>query len=86
LPGLRRARSLSARNRKVPDGGAALDKSNDVDLPFTDVIISGGLNSRQLADEAVRRLPRLKVLFTIGYSRNAVVHHGRLDPGVHMIP
>jgi hypothetical protein len=36
--------------------------------------------------EAGRRRPRLKVLFTTGYSRNAIVHHGRLDPGVHMIP
>jgi DNA-binding response OmpR family regulator len=45
----------------------------------------GGLNGRQLADEAVRRRPGLKVLFTTGYTRNAIVHHGRLDPGVQMI-
>jgi DNA-binding response OmpR family regulator len=45
----------------------------------------GGLNGRQLADEAVRRRPGLKVLFTTGYTRNAIVHHGRLDPGVEMI-
>lgn len=45
----------------------------------------GGMNGRQLADEAVRRRPGLKVLFTTGYTRNAIVHHGRLDAGVHMI-
>ena len=45
----------------------------------------GGMNGRQLADEAMRRRPGLKVLFTTGYTRNAIVHHGRLDAGVHMI-
>jgi DNA-binding response OmpR family regulator len=44
----------------------------------------GDLNGRQLADEAVRRRPGLKVLFTTGYTRNAIVHHGRLDPGVEI--
>ena len=45
----------------------------------------GGLNGRQLADEAVRRRPGLKVLFTTGYTRNAIVHHRRLDAGVEMV-
>ena len=45
----------------------------------------GGMNGRQLADEAMRRRPGLKVLFTTGYTRNAIVHHGRLDPGVNLI-
>ena len=45
----------------------------------------GDLNGRQLADEAVRRRPGLKVLFTTGYTRNAIVHHGRLDAGVEMV-
>ena len=79
---------LGYRVLMAADGAAALeilDRSNDIDLLFTDVIIPGGLNGRQLADEAARRQPRLKVLFTTGYSRNAIVHHGRLDPGVHMI-
>jgi DNA-binding response OmpR family regulator len=48
-------------------------------------VMPGGLNGRQLADEAVRRRPGLKVLFTTGYTRNAIVHHGRLDPGVEMV-
>ena len=70
------------------DGAAALEmleRSTDVDLLFTDVVMPGGMNGRQLADEAVRRRPGLKVLFTTGYTRNAIVHHGRLDPGVQMI-
>ena len=62
-----------------------LDSGNDIDLLFTDVVMPGGLNGRQLADEAVRRRPGLKVLFTTGYTRNAIVHHGRLDPGVEMV-
>ncbi len=80
---------LGYRVLMASSGAAALeilDRSDDIDLLFTDVIIPGGLNGRQLADEAVRRRPRLQVLFTTGYSRNAIVHHGRLDPGVQMIP
>ena len=40
----------------------------------------------RLADEALRLRPELKVLFTTGYSRNAIVHNGRLDPGVQLLP
>ena len=43
------------------------------------------VNGRKLADEARRRRPGLKVLYTTGYTRNAVVHNGALDPGVHLI-
>jgi CheY-like chemotaxis protein len=64
---------------------ALLDREPQIDLLFTDVVMPGGVNGRQLADEAVRRRPGLKVLFTTGYTRNAIVHHGRLDPGVQMI-
>jgi DNA-binding response OmpR family regulator len=45
----------------------------------------GGVNGRQLADDTARRRPMLKVLFTTGYTRNAIVHHGRLDPGIHLL-
>ena len=55
-----------------------------VDLLFTDVVMPG-TNGRQLADEALRIQPRLKVLFTTGYTRNAIVHHGRLDAGIQLI-
>ncbi len=54
-------------------------------LLLTDVGLPSGMNGRQLADEARRRRADLKVLFTSGYARNAIVHHGRLDPGVEFI-
>ena len=73
---------------EAPDGQSALrilDARDDVRLLFTDVGLPGGLNGRQLADEALRRWPGLKVLFTTGYARNAIVHQGRLDPGLELI-
>jgi PAS domain S-box-containing protein len=57
----------------------------DIALLFTDVVLPDGMDGRALADEARRRSPRLKVLFTTGYTRNAIVHNGRLDPGVHLL-
>ena len=62
-----------------------IDRGHDVDLLFTDIVMPGGMNGRQLADEVMRRRPGMKVLFTTGYTRNAIVHQGRLDPGVEMI-
>ncbi|MBV1699720.1 MAG: response regulator, partial [Hyphomicrobiales bacterium] len=61
-----------------------LDRVADVKLLFTDVVMPD-INGKKLADEALRRRPELKVLFTTGYTANAVVHGGVLDPGVHMI-
>jgi CheY-like chemotaxis protein len=70
------------------DGGEAalklLDAHPDIALMFTDVVMPG-MNGRKLADEAWRRRPDLKILFTTGYTRNAVVHNGVLDAGVHLI-
>ena len=43
------------------------------------------MNGRQLAEAARQLRPELKVLFTTGYARNAIVHEGRLDPGVQLI-
>jgi PAS domain S-box-containing protein len=63
-----------------------LEKEPAVDLLFTDVGLPDGVNGRQLADEAVRMRPEIRVLFTTGYARNAIVHHGRLDPGVELLP
>jgi PAS domain S-box-containing protein len=80
-------RELGYRVLEAANGGAALEilgNDKDIDLLFTDVVMPGGINGRQLADEARRRL-KLKVLFTTGYTRNAIVHHGRLDPGIHLI-
>ncbi|MEN3976525.1 PAS domain S-box protein [Emcibacter sp. SYSU 3D8] len=57
----------------------------DFDLLFTDVVMPGGMNGQQLAAEARRLQPRLPVLFSSGYTENAIIHHGRLDPGVHLL-
>jgi two-component SAPR family response regulator len=45
----------------------------------------GGINGRELAEQACEVIPGLKVLFTSGYTENAVVHQGRLKPGVQML-
>jgi signal transduction histidine kinase len=63
---------------------AILDREEGVKLLFTDVVMPD-TNGKKLADEAVRRRPKLKVLFTTGYTANAVVHGGVLDPGVQLI-
>ncbi|MET0545504.1 MAG: CHASE3 domain-containing protein [Caulobacterales bacterium] len=56
-----------------------------IDLLFTDVILVGGVNGRQLATQAAEYRPLMPVLFTTGYTRNAIIHHGRLDAGVHLL-
>jgi CheY-like chemotaxis protein len=63
-----------------------VDAGSDFDLLFTDVIISGAMNGRQLARELQKRKPGLKVLYTSGYTENAIIHHGRLDSGVLLLP
>ncbi len=70
------------------DGNAALtllDDTPDVALLFTDVVLPGGMSGTDLAPEALRRRPGLKVLYTSGYTENAVIHHGRLDDDVELI-
>jgi PAS domain S-box-containing protein len=67
------------------DGLRLLDAHREIMLLFTDVGLPGGMNGREFADEARRRRVSLKVLFTSGYARNAIVHHGRLDPGVEFL-
>ena len=52
---------------------------------FTDVVLGQSISGRELADQALAIRPDLKVLFTTGYSRNAIVHHGRLDDGVNFL-
>jgi signal transduction histidine kinase/CheY-like chemotaxis protein len=65
---------------------AIIDQGERVDLLFTDVMLPGGMNGRQLATEALKRRPGLKVLYTSGYTENALIHHGRLDAGVLLLP
>jgi len=73
---------------QASDGHAALrllENNRNIALLFTDVGLPG-LNGRLLAEEAQRRVPGLKVLYTTAYARNAIVHHGILDAGVDLLP
>ena len=63
----------------------ALDANPDVALLFTDIVMPE-MNGRKLADEATLRRPGLPVIFTTGFTRNAVVHNGVLDPEVNFLP
>jgi two-component system, cell cycle sensor histidine kinase and response regulator CckA len=56
----------------------------EIHLLMTDVILPG-MNGRQIADKLTAQNPRLKVLFCSGYTENAIVHHGVLDPQLHFI-
>ncbi len=56
-----------------------------IDLLFTDVVLTGNMNGRALADQISRLRPGISVLFTTGYTRNAIIHHGRLDEGIDFI-
>jgi PAS domain S-box-containing protein len=75
--------TLEARN--AAEALDAIGNAATIDLLFTDVIMPGSMNGRQLVDEALKRRPSLKTLFTSGYAENAIVHHGRLDSGVLLL-
>ena len=62
-----------------------IDSPQKIDLLFTDMIMPGSMNGRQLADAALRRRASLKVLYTSGYSNEAIIHHGHLDAGVLLL-
>jgi signal transduction histidine kinase len=64
---------------------AVIDGPQKVDLLFTDMIMPGSMNGRQLADAALQQRASLKVLFTSGYSNEAIIHHGHLDAGVLLL-
>jgi CheY-like chemotaxis protein len=60
-------------------------KKPQISLLFTDVVLPGSDNGRALADKLRERYPELPVLYTTGYTRNAIVHQGRLDAGVQLL-
>jgi CheY-like chemotaxis protein len=81
-------RELGYEVFEAAEGDAALSlilSEPRIKLLFTDVGLPGAFNGRQLADEARRIRSDLKILFTTGYAQNAIIHQGRLDPGVHLI-
>jgi len=81
-------RDLGYRVLQAADGREALvivEQHPEIELLFTDVVLTGGMNGRALADQINRHKPDLPVLYTTGYTANAIVHNGRLDPGMHLI-
>ena len=70
-------------------GGAAalqqLETARGVNLLLTDVVLPDGMSGRVLADEVQRRFPGIRVLYMSGYTENAIIHHGRLDPDIELL-
>ncbi len=84
---VKQLRSLGYRVSAAESAEPALGiirQRDDIDLLFTDVIMPG-MNGRHLSEAATRLRPALKVLYTSGYTENAIVHHGRLDRGVDLL-
>ncbi|HUX72445.1 MAG TPA: PAS domain S-box protein [Steroidobacteraceae bacterium] len=80
--------ALGYRVVEAADGRRALEilrRGDPVDLLFTDVVMPGGISGRQLVEEGRALRPGLRVLYTSGYTENAIVHHGRLDAGVQLL-
>ncbi|MFN7135492.1 MAG: response regulator, partial [Myxococcales bacterium] len=81
-------KDLGYRVLTAADGQSALvviESGVPIDLLFTDVVMPGPVRSPELARRARGFLPQLEVLFTSGYTENAIVHGGRLDPGVALL-
>lgn len=79
---------LGYRVLKAVDGQSALnvlESGVPVDLLFSDVVMPGPVTAPELAREARRAQPDIAVLFTSGYTQNAIIHHGRVDPGVELL-
>jgi CheY-like chemotaxis protein len=79
---------LGYRTLEASDGATAaavLDAAGPVDLLLTDVVLPRGISGPQLARQAQARFPNLQVLYMSGYTRNAIIHNGVLDQGVHLL-
>ena len=71
--------------RDAQSGLAIIESGMPIDVLFTDVVMPGPLRSPELARQARERLPEIAVLFTSGYTDNAIIHSGRIDPGVELL-
>lgn len=82
----RQLRALGYNVVSVTDGASALQHlgKTPCDLMLTDIVMPG-INGKRLAELATKIRPSLRVVFMSGYTENAVIHHGRLDPGVHLL-
>jgi PAS domain S-box-containing protein len=81
-------RALGYRVMTAAGAEAALEivqRRTAFDLLLTDVVLPGSMNGRLLADEVLRQRPETRVVFMSGYTENAILHHGRLDEGVHLL-
>jgi CheY-like chemotaxis protein len=79
---------LGYRVLKARDAQSALvviESGAKIDLLFTDVVMPGVLRSTELAKKVRDRFPKVAILFTSGYTDNAIVHGGRLDEGTHLL-
>lgn len=84
----RHLQSLGYTVHAAADGPSALARLSElekIDLVFSDVVLPGGMNGRELAHEVQKRRPGTPVLHTSGYAETAVVQHGRLEAGVELI-
>jgi CheY-like chemotaxis protein len=86
---VRQLQSLGYAVDQAPDGTAGVlafqAAAQSYDLLLTDVVMPGPLNGKALAEEVSRRWPTTKLVFMSGYTENAIVHYGRLDPGVLLL-
>jgi CheY-like chemotaxis protein len=79
---------LGYRTLAAGDAAGALsllEASKDVSLLLADVVLPGGKNGAELAREVTQLRPGLPVLFMSGYSEDALIHNGRLGPGVRLL-
>jgi signal transduction histidine kinase/CheY-like chemotaxis protein len=82
-------RSLGYRVLEAPDGQEGLlvfgAHAAEIDMLLTDVVLPGKIRGRELAERITAIRPDVRVLFMSGYTENSIVHHGRLDDGVHLL-